>query len=189
MAKRLRRPVRLRAPRYDAATGSSWDLVTSKQGWSLSVTTIRSVSSCVEIPSVPAGLRSRASMAPRSCSIFRQDCRRRGCVIAGPTVRCARSLIARVYPRDLSRCRSTRSRAHTPAGPLGSANSELPGGFDLLRSKLFDYDVPRRVHKDVIAITVLAGCRVVAVGVAFRVDHLIARQSVQRDRRLEVLAR
>src|SRR5262249_40500482 len=58
-----------------------------------------------------------------------------------------------------------------------------------LRSELLDYDAPLVVHKDVIAITVLAGCRVVAVGVAFRVDHLIARKSLQRDRRLEVLAR
>src|SRR5215469_946128 len=57
------------------------------------------------------------------------------------------------------------------------------------RSKLLHYDAPRWVHKDVIAISVLAGCRVVAVGVAFRVNHLITRIAVQRDRRLEILTR
>ena len=54
-------------------------------------------------------------------------------------------------------------------------------------SKLLDYDTPAGVDVDVIAIAVLARCCVVAVSIAFLINHLITRKSLQCDRSLEVL--
>src|SRR5215472_5834957 len=58
-----------------------------------------------------------------------------------------------------------------------------------LASKLLDRHTPGRIHINVVAVAVLARCCVVAVGIALRIHHLIARKPVQRDRSLQVLAR
>src|SRR3989440_8561314 len=57
-----------------------------------------------------------------------------------------------------------------------------------LRSELLDHNASGRVDEDVIAITVLAGGGVITVTVTLRVNHLIARKSLQGDAGPEIPA-
>src|SRR5882724_12088543 len=65
----------------------------------------------------------------------------------------------------------------------------LSPNFELLLRLEFLHDNPAlRVHIHVITVTVLAGRGVVAVSIAFGVDHLIAGHPLQCNGRFEILA-
>jgi hypothetical protein len=80
-----------------------------------------------------------------------------------------------------------------PAADMDNTRPGLSQSDVLLSSiqelQLLHDDTPLCVHIHVIAMAILACGRVIAVSIAFRLDHLVARHSLQRDRSHEILAK